>query len=237
MAIFGIYVTLPETNIAPKNGWLEYNFSIGKAYFQVRNVSFREGRFLGCTQKKRGHISHRRKFGKSSTQERLWLGIWGCDPFPGRNSVYVFYFQGGSIYTNQYHQITPKVLTNTHVFLETLHYPSRMILDLCRNLLVALFIFHGYGCMGIFQILRWAPTTRFEAPKKFPLSNRIFFVFPERKSDSDFLLCIFPPKMAKKRFDSFFLHRRNDLRVFFFSRGVACSSYFQLCKGPIECSR
>ena len=26
--------TLPETNIAPKNGWLEYYFPIGKAYFQ-----------------------------------------------------------------------------------------------------------------------------------------------------------------------------------------------------------
>ena len=28
------WVTLPETNIAPKNGWLEYYFPIGKAYFQ-----------------------------------------------------------------------------------------------------------------------------------------------------------------------------------------------------------
>ena len=27
-------VTLPETNIAPKNGWLEYYFPFGKAYFQ-----------------------------------------------------------------------------------------------------------------------------------------------------------------------------------------------------------
>ena len=28
--------TLPETNIAPKNGgWLEYYFPIGEAYFQV----------------------------------------------------------------------------------------------------------------------------------------------------------------------------------------------------------
>ena len=26
--------TLPETNIAPKNGWLEYYFPIGMAYFQ-----------------------------------------------------------------------------------------------------------------------------------------------------------------------------------------------------------
>ena len=26
--------TLPETNIAPKNGWLEYYFPIGEAYFQ-----------------------------------------------------------------------------------------------------------------------------------------------------------------------------------------------------------
>ena len=28
-------ITLPETNIAPKNGWLEYYFPIKKAYFQV----------------------------------------------------------------------------------------------------------------------------------------------------------------------------------------------------------
>ncbi len=25
---------MPETNIAPKNGWLEYYFPIGEAYFQ-----------------------------------------------------------------------------------------------------------------------------------------------------------------------------------------------------------
>ncbi len=28
------YTTLPETNIAPENGWLEYYFPIGEAYFQ-----------------------------------------------------------------------------------------------------------------------------------------------------------------------------------------------------------
>ena len=27
--------TLPETNIAPQNGWLEYYFPFGMAYFQV----------------------------------------------------------------------------------------------------------------------------------------------------------------------------------------------------------
>ena len=37
-------VTLPETNIAPENGWLEYYFPIGMAYFQVRTVSFSEGK-------------------------------------------------------------------------------------------------------------------------------------------------------------------------------------------------
>ena len=26
--------TLPETNIGPENGWLEYEFPFGKAYFQ-----------------------------------------------------------------------------------------------------------------------------------------------------------------------------------------------------------
>ena len=30
----GVMDTLPETNIAPKNGWLEYYFPIGMAYFQ-----------------------------------------------------------------------------------------------------------------------------------------------------------------------------------------------------------
>ncbi len=29
-----IDVTLPKTNIAPTNGWLEYYFPIGEAYFQ-----------------------------------------------------------------------------------------------------------------------------------------------------------------------------------------------------------
>ena len=37
--------TLPEINIAPKNGWLEYYFPIGEAYFQGQAVSFREGMF------------------------------------------------------------------------------------------------------------------------------------------------------------------------------------------------
>ncbi len=40
-----ICLTLPETNIAPENGWLEDDpFLLGQtAYFQVRSVSFREG--------------------------------------------------------------------------------------------------------------------------------------------------------------------------------------------------
>ena len=37
------YFTLPETNVAPKNGCLEDDFPIGEAYFQGRTVSFREG--------------------------------------------------------------------------------------------------------------------------------------------------------------------------------------------------
>ena len=39
--------TLPETNIAPKNGWLEYYFPFRMAYFHLFSgalaVSFREG--------------------------------------------------------------------------------------------------------------------------------------------------------------------------------------------------
>ena len=33
--------TLPETNIAPANGWLEDEYPVGKPYCQV--LSFREG--------------------------------------------------------------------------------------------------------------------------------------------------------------------------------------------------
>ena len=40
-----IWYILPETNIAPENGWLEYYFLFWKAYFQVRTVSFRENHF------------------------------------------------------------------------------------------------------------------------------------------------------------------------------------------------
>ena len=31
---YGRKGTLPETNIAPENGWLEYDFPMGEAYFQ-----------------------------------------------------------------------------------------------------------------------------------------------------------------------------------------------------------
>ena len=35
--------TLPETNIAPENGWLEYDpFLLGWPIFRGENVSFRE---------------------------------------------------------------------------------------------------------------------------------------------------------------------------------------------------
>ena len=40
------WFTLPETNIAPENGWLEDYFPFGKAYFQGRTVSFREGSLM-----------------------------------------------------------------------------------------------------------------------------------------------------------------------------------------------
>ena len=36
-------ITLPETNVAPENGWLEYDrFLFGMAYSQVQTVGFRE---------------------------------------------------------------------------------------------------------------------------------------------------------------------------------------------------
>ena len=44
--------SLKLTAKAPKNGWLEYYFPIGKPCFQVRTVSFREGTSFG----KKTHI-------------------------------------------------------------------------------------------------------------------------------------------------------------------------------------
>ena len=40
----GFGLTLPETNseFTPENGWLEYQFPFGMAFFQGRTVSFRE---------------------------------------------------------------------------------------------------------------------------------------------------------------------------------------------------
>ena len=45
MAIFkaGVPGTLKLTAKTTENGWLEYYFPIGMAYFQGRSVSFREG--------------------------------------------------------------------------------------------------------------------------------------------------------------------------------------------------
>ena len=40
-----MWVTLPETNIAPENRPLEKEIPIGNHHFQVRAVSFREGTF------------------------------------------------------------------------------------------------------------------------------------------------------------------------------------------------
>ena len=38
-----VWDTLPETNIAPEDGWLEDYFSFGMASWQVQTVGFREG--------------------------------------------------------------------------------------------------------------------------------------------------------------------------------------------------
>ena len=47
------WITLPETNIAPKNGWLEYYFPIGEAYLGAMLVSgwisfWLRARFKAC---------------------------------------------------------------------------------------------------------------------------------------------------------------------------------------------
>ena len=46
----------PETNIAPKNEWLEYYFPIGEAHFQGRTVSFSEGIPCRSAQKSPRHL-------------------------------------------------------------------------------------------------------------------------------------------------------------------------------------
>ncbi len=61
--------TLPETNIAPENGWLEYYLLYyfpfgmsGMAYFQVRTVSFRKGIYLQPFHPKKTSHPHLRFF-------------------------------------------------------------------------------------------------------------------------------------------------------------------------------
>ena len=44
----GIYVTLPETNIAPENGPSQRETSIPTIHFQGQTASFRESSFQGC---------------------------------------------------------------------------------------------------------------------------------------------------------------------------------------------
>ena len=43
LLLYKVCVTLPETNIAPENEWLEYKFPFGMVHFQEQTVSFREG--------------------------------------------------------------------------------------------------------------------------------------------------------------------------------------------------
>ena len=64
--------------MAPENGWLEYEFPFGMAYFQGRTVSFREGRVF--------------QLGDSTNYlTQVWLGPWyhlneeTFSSFPGRN--------------------------------------------------------------------------------------------------------------------------------------------------------
>ena len=43
-------ITLPETNMVPENGWLEYDrFLLGWSILQGQAVSFREGKALTLT--------------------------------------------------------------------------------------------------------------------------------------------------------------------------------------------
>ena len=63
-------VTLPEPNIAPRNGWLEYYLPIGEAYFQVRLLLV-SGRV--ATQLLMGHSQHQPGIRHDSHQpEDVW---------------------------------------------------------------------------------------------------------------------------------------------------------------------
>ena len=53
--------TLPETNIVPKNGWLEYDpFLLGRPIFRGEHVSFREGKTCHVHSLSRDVISRAR---------------------------------------------------------------------------------------------------------------------------------------------------------------------------------
>ncbi len=67
--------TLPETNIAPENGWLEYYFPIGEAYFQGL-LLLASGRVKIPTQK----IGFTLKKSVKTSNSLVWSGVFLHDP-------------------------------------------------------------------------------------------------------------------------------------------------------------
>ncbi len=82
--------TLPKTNIAPTNGWLEYYFPIGEAYFQGQTVSFREGKRFNPITIFQRNINLQVQKVHESTKVRCVLrskvDVGGLNPF-GKNII------------------------------------------------------------------------------------------------------------------------------------------------------
>ena len=78
MRSFSERYTIPETNIAPKNGWLEYHFPIQEAYFQGRTVSFREGIYLPSRNYPQNRVSSLVKNCSALTENTTWRGSTNC---------------------------------------------------------------------------------------------------------------------------------------------------------------
>ena len=78
------WCTLPKTNIAPKNGWLEYKpFLLGESYFQGRTFSFREGIQSNFQSYEKRKVSSKGVFIHESKSCTLAIPAWPA----GRNPV------------------------------------------------------------------------------------------------------------------------------------------------------
>ena len=172
-------ITLPETNIAPKNGWLEYYFPIGEAYFQGRNVSFREGSVWVYTLK---------------VDQLLLLSV--CLPcwVSGMGFLLSIFCRGertaikripnelkvGLDLTSSFHFWVPTGMTRDSTYVHVPVWQSHLVL--CMNLI------QRFVVLGLFVTFQYSITARerLENPRSLGGGFKYFLISPLFGEDSHF---------------------------------------------------